>query len=468
MAKIAKRQYYVQYLGWKEVHGVWGREFTESITKELIKRRKGAALPKLTIEVSAKELKITQQIEKKSKVQKLKYPAIPAKDVTYAVQATSPDEDVVSCIYLGFNPQTQCAVHVHVYRCDSVDTADLFADHLTQITEIPEYQQRAVRIEQDLVSRDQIRPRPSAFVGSSNFPDDSSMRGVDEESLAYDTRQDPYVRPGVYDDEYNSRNQYDSHYGPSPRPRDPEPPVGNIYDSVAAELRAKLEGRRDPLLAPPKDYDTIHRKAGNPYLAHGQQAEVSPRNSGEIRIRSWHEDSKSHGSKESRGSNGSHPDDFGEEEELRAITPHWKQPQNYVGLPRAFSPPPDLKGRSYFPSEKESTPLPNYLSPRSSPTSPRRVVGSGESVLSDGKPRYGPSALGLTGRPREDGMYGMNRDVRPRRPNPDRENPYGQFLAPDPTYGRARSPNNMSPAFGSMDADTSHIARSMGDDFVLY
>ena len=34
------------------------------------------------------------------------------------------------------------------------------------------------------------------------------------------------------------------------------------YDSLAAELREKLGGRQ-PLLLPPRDYDTMHRSRGN-------------------------------------------------------------------------------------------------------------------------------------------------------------------------------------------------------------
>jgi len=449
MSKIAKRQYYVQYLGWKEVQGVWGREFTESITKELIKRRTGAPLPKLTMEVSPKELKITQQIEKKGKIQKLKYPAIPSKDITYAVQATSPDEDVVSCIYLGYNPQTRCAVHVHVYRCDSVVTAGHLADHLTQITEIPEYQKRALRIEQDLVGRDQIRPRPSAFVGSNNrVPDDvSTQDGVIEDERIMETpRRDIIYNREVVED-YPSRERYTNDNG-------------GIYDSLAAELRAKLEARKakDPILYPPKDYDTIHRKVGNAYIelrggrrdgndsALGASESSSARNSAEIaRPRVVQEDNRSRGS---HGSGGH--DDFGEDDELKAVTPRWKEKQNFLAPnpARAFSPPPDLKGgQSYFPEEDSD--LPNYLiSPNSSPNNQRRLGSSSSDNVFDGRYPH------------------VDRDAGRGRRRPDKPS-YGNY--PEPVYGA-------QPQRGSAhleDPSSEHIARSlamssMGDDFVLY
>lgn len=40
-------------------------------------------------------------------------------------------------------------------------------------------------------------------------------------------------------------------------------PKSSLYDSLAAELRAKLNGNGPPLLLPPRDYDTVHRSKGN-------------------------------------------------------------------------------------------------------------------------------------------------------------------------------------------------------------
>lgn len=37
----------------------------------------------------------------------------------------------------------------------------------------------------------------------------------------------------------------------------------HLYDSLAAELKAKLNGNGPPLLLPPRDYDTISRSQGN-------------------------------------------------------------------------------------------------------------------------------------------------------------------------------------------------------------
>jgi hypothetical protein len=40
--------------------------------------------------------------------------------------------------------------------------------------------------------------------------------------------------------------------------------MATMYDSLAAELREKLGGaKQQPLLLPPRDYDTMHRSRGN-------------------------------------------------------------------------------------------------------------------------------------------------------------------------------------------------------------
>lgn len=46
-------------------------------------------------------------------------------------------------------------------------------------------------------------------------------------------------------------------------PTSPVAMKANLYDSLAAELRAKLSGNGPPLLLPPRDYDTVHRSKGN-------------------------------------------------------------------------------------------------------------------------------------------------------------------------------------------------------------
>lgn len=50
---------------------------------------------------------------------------------------------------------------------------------------------------------------------------------------------------------------------PTSPPVPVSPVKASLFDSLAAELRAKLNGNGPPLLLPPRDYDTVHRSKGN-------------------------------------------------------------------------------------------------------------------------------------------------------------------------------------------------------------
>lgn len=53
----------------------------------------------------------------------------------------------------------------------------------------------------------------------------------------------------------------EEHSSPTSSPANPD--STKLFDSLAAELRAKLNGNGPPLLLPPRDYDTVHRSQGN-------------------------------------------------------------------------------------------------------------------------------------------------------------------------------------------------------------
>ncbi|KAK2165968.1 hypothetical protein LSH36_44g16002 [Paralvinella palmiformis] len=242
-SEIQKACYYVWYLGWKECWGLAGREFTEAIVKDLVIRRKNEQPLKLTLEVSSKELKIYQVTKGKfGRTEKVKFPTVHTKDVTYAVQGLPPDEDVVACIYIGYNPTTRRAVHVHVYRFDSPTTARVFTDHLTDIIRLPEHEDRIRAVEADLVSRGEIGPRPRSFIRTYDMASTAAMV--------------PYTGDVPTDDDKNH---------PPERNDDPfYEEKEEKMESLAAELKQRLGNRSEaPLLLPPQDYDTIRRVRGN-------------------------------------------------------------------------------------------------------------------------------------------------------------------------------------------------------------
>ncbi len=103
---------------------------------------------------------------------------------------------------------------------------------------------------QDFFSRQghscvQVVPRPTPY---GRFPVDSEPG---------DTGSDVYGQRSPREEPDFATNTCESDEpGPSPEHL-------NLYDNLAAELRAKL-GSRDnqPILLPPKDYDTVHRSKG--------------------------------------------------------------------------------------------------------------------------------------------------------------------------------------------------------------
>ncbi|XP_055710860.1 trichohyalin-like [Phlebotomus papatasi] len=67
-------------------------------------------------------------------------------------------------------------------------------------------------------------------------------------------------------DDTSTRESECSHEHSLTSPISPVPggvPRATLFDSLAAELRAKLNGNAPPLLLPPRDYDTVHRSKGN-------------------------------------------------------------------------------------------------------------------------------------------------------------------------------------------------------------
>ncbi|XP_060533696.1 uncharacterized protein LOC132706393 isoform X2 [Cylas formicarius] len=224
---IKKSSYYVWFLGAKESKGLKGAEYTLPVIKHLEQREKDVEPFKVTLQVSHKGLKIIQNVvtqgakNSKPKNETIKH-FIPHNTITYVYQ----DEDVIACILLLFNPVTKCPLHVHAYRCDSLETASLLKQQLQTLIDRPENQKKIAEIENRLKPAKESKKLESSVgsdTGASTRESDSS-----EERFALE----------------NSR-------------------IASLYDSVAAELRAKLGKKNSPILLPPRDYDTVHRQKGN-------------------------------------------------------------------------------------------------------------------------------------------------------------------------------------------------------------
>lgn len=240
-------KFYVEFLGWIECPALRGRKYTDPVVNNLRrKQRKWRNAPKLTLQVSKKEMKISQDMEeKKRKIRTIKFPNIPSRDITYVAQAMDPDtgrpDDIVACIYLGYVPRTQKYVHAHVYRFDRPETATNFARIMNHI--ISAFSDRVREIELDLASRGWIET-PRQF-RSDGFSDSAPDSGASTYSGDDDTLPSDEIEPDLQS-------------------------LQDVlaFDTVTDELKQRLNlapGKKaaGPLLLPPKDYDTISRRQGN-------------------------------------------------------------------------------------------------------------------------------------------------------------------------------------------------------------
>lgn len=202
----------------------------------------------LTLQVSKKDLKITQEVEESNKrsIKKIKFPVIPARDVTYVQQATRPGDgrpdDIVACIYLGYMPRTRRYVHVHVYRFDEASTATVFFNCMSAIVEMNSGRIREAEIE--LANRGEI----------------DDLRLTSSDGLSEPRTTDSAVGSGssAYSDDESRTFGSD----------DIDPDLQSLkdvqaFDNVTDELKFRLHAGDAPLLLPPKDYDTVRRNHGN-------------------------------------------------------------------------------------------------------------------------------------------------------------------------------------------------------------
>lgn len=160
---IKKSSYYVWFLGAKESKGLRGSEYILPVIKHLEEREKEVEPHKVTLQVSHKGLKIIQNIVSQSNKSKPKNETIkhfiPHNTITCVYQ----QEDIISCILLLFNPVTKCPLHVHAYRCDSLETAGLLKQQLQILIERPENQKKFAEIENRLNAPKETKKFDSSF-----------------------------------------------------------------------------------------------------------------------------------------------------------------------------------------------------------------------------------------------------------------------------------------------------------------
>lgn len=236
---IKKSSYYVWFLGAQEAKGLRGHEYIAPVLRNLVDREREVEPYKVTLQVSHKGLKIVQNVPvpvpgpsggKGGGGDVVKH-FIPHHVVTCVHQ----QEDLVAYILLLYNPVSKCPVHVHAFRCDSVETATVLHGQLRVLTERPDNQKKLAEVEARLQAKGLLAQggarRRLAAPGSDgrSTKESESSGGSSLERLSSGGHQER---------------------------------IANLYDSLAAELREKL-GTGGPILLPPRDYDTVHRQKGD-------------------------------------------------------------------------------------------------------------------------------------------------------------------------------------------------------------
>merc|ERR1719471_514566 len=213
---------------------------------EKLSKEKEQSPIKVTLQLSNKGLKIIQNVAGGKRVhdnyrcqENVKH-FIPHHAITCAIRT----EEVVSCILFIYNPATSCPVHVHSYRCDSDETAELLHQQLNILIQRPDNQKKFQEIESRLQEKGLLH-RNVSNAGSSKLGSDGRSLGRESDSGAGSDKGSQLAAGG-------DRGQSER--------------IASMYDNLAAELREKLGaggGGKAPLLLPPRDYDTVNRSRGN-------------------------------------------------------------------------------------------------------------------------------------------------------------------------------------------------------------
>jgi len=254
----SKKLFYVWFLGARECRGLRGEEYVRPIVRYLKKKEEECEPPKVTLQIWPKGIKLVAD--------SLRH-LVPSHAVTYVSQGQPPEDDIVSVILLLYNPITKCPVHLHAYRCDSVETADLLRQQLQGLIDLPENQKKIRDLEDRLQSQ-------GLYPGAREKSDSRLLKSCDTGIGGSSADLLATCNQSESDGEADRRSDH-SAANERGRPslnvnrnkvtgqsftRSDQDRIARLYDSLAAELRDKLSGvltgKAAPLLLPPRDYDT--------------------------------------------------------------------------------------------------------------------------------------------------------------------------------------------------------------------
>ncbi|CAI2347467.1 unnamed protein product [Caenorhabditis sp. 36 PRJEB53466] len=171
-SKIAKSHFYVWYLGSKEADGVRGSAVVLPVMRQLLKESFKKTPSKATVQISSKGLKLIQSVPAMSRSGKVKMQLvkfqIAANCITYSITGKAPFDDVVGVVMLVLNPEMQSPMHVHCYRCDSAETAQIMLANLQLLLSRPDVQRSINDLEHRLFLSGLLVPRSHSNNNNNN------------------------------------------------------------------------------------------------------------------------------------------------------------------------------------------------------------------------------------------------------------------------------------------------------------
>lgn len=229
LGDMRKINFEAKYLGWKPCQTMIFDDSVKALVNQIWSEHlhNSDATNTMHIQLSQKELKIVQYLSPQSghKMEKYRFPPIPANDITFAKQCKPPE--LVATIILGYSATSKCYLHVHVFRFDSKEMAACFEVNVMDIVNQQVNKKRLAKIRDDLIEGGHLSP--NAAIASPQ----------------------------------------PLHYGP----RSIDVGKEDAMNLLAMELRKKLRPNPEkpdpsmpyeaPLLLPPRDYDTISRSHGD-------------------------------------------------------------------------------------------------------------------------------------------------------------------------------------------------------------
>lgn len=189
----------------------------------LKKKEEKCEPPKVTLQIWPKGIKLVAE--------SLRH-FVPSHAVTYVSQGQPPEDDIVSVILLIYNPITKCPVHLHSYRCDSVETADLLRHQLQSLANMPDNIKKIRDLEDRLQSQGLVASKARLLKSC-----DTGIGGSHGDLLGSHSCSSSSSSSS----ESDNTDESERITATTNARKDPEEErIARLYDSLAAELRHKL------------------------------------------------------------------------------------------------------------------------------------------------------------------------------------------------------------------------------------